>query len=262
MDEATLPPPAQLRLAALMDRAIDTLEALLDDPALSPDRRADVALRLLNLVLAGESDGSQAAPTTGPSPARCFIIPDFLSPDLHAEAVETALQVRDRFVPSAVTSAEPGHRRSRVVYEDSLPTLYEPMRQGIMEVLPAVCTALMLPAFVPSRIELHMTVHGDGDFFKLHDDVSAPEIARREISFAYYFMVRQPCGFTGGTLRLYETINAAQPRFDPMRFEDVTPADNMIVFFESRLLHEVLPLHVRSGAFEDSRFTMNGWLQR
>ncbi len=262
MDEASVPQPAQLRLAALMDRAIDTLEALLEDPALSADRRADVALRMLNLVLAGETDGASGAPANGPMPARCFIIPDFLSPDLHAAAVETALQLRDHFVPSSVTSNEPGYRRSRVVFEDSLPMLYEPIQQEIMAVLPAVCTALMLPAFVPSRVELHMTVHGDGDYFRVHNDVAAPEIERREISFVYYFMVRQPCGFSGGALRLYETVNAALPQHDHTRFEDVTPADNMIVFFESRLLHEVLPLHVRSGAFEDSRFTLNGWLQR
>ncbi len=36
----------------------------------------------------------------------------------------------------------------------------------------------------------------------------------------------------------------------------------MIVFFESRLMHEVLPLHVPSCEFEDVRFTLNGWLHR
>jgi Rps23 Pro-64 3,4-dihydroxylase Tpa1-like proline 4-hydroxylase len=262
MHEAMLPEPAQLRLAALMDRAIDTLEALLEDPALSADRRADVALRMLNLVLAGEADVPAGGPATPPMPARCFIIPDFLSPDLHAAAAETALQLREHFVPSSVTGNEPGYRRSRVVYEDSLPMLYEPIRQEIMAVLPAVCTALMLPAFVPSRVELHMTVHGDGDYFKVHNDVASPEIERREISFVWYFMVRQPCGFSGGTLRLYETVKGVLPQPEHTRFEDVTPADNMIVFFESRLMHEVLPLHVRSGAFEDCRFTLNGWLQR
>jgi len=105
-------------------------------------------------------------------------------------------------------------------------------------------------------------VHGDGDFFRAHSDAATPEIARREISFAYYFLVRQPRGFSGGTLRLYETIDTAPQRFEPTRFEDVAPEDNMIVFFESRLMHEVLPLHVPTGAFEDGRFTLNGWLHR
>ncbi len=262
MEQTTLTPPVQQRLAALMDRAIDTLEALLDDPALPAERRADLALRMLDLVLARETDRPAAAPASSTMPPRCFAIPEFLSPELHAAAVETAMQLQDRFVASSVTTAEPGYRRSRVLFEDSLPTLYPAMQQELLDVLPAVCTALLLPAFAPTRVELHMTVHGDGDFFKVHSDAAAPEIARRAVSFAYYFMVRQPCGFSGGALRLYETISTDPPRHEPTRFEDVTPADNMIVFFESRLLHEVLPLHVPSGAFEDGRFTLNGWLHR
>jgi SM-20-related protein len=34
------------------------------------------------------------------------------------------------------------------------------------------------------------------------------------------------------------------------------------VFFDSHLMHEVLPVSVPSGAFEDWRFTVNGWLHR
>lgn len=262
MEDTTVLGPAQQRLAALMDRAIDTLEALLDDPSLPADRRADLALRMLDLVLAGETDGPRPTAASGLMPARFFSIPDFLPADLHAAARETALRLRDRFVASAVTTARPGYRRSRVLFEDSLPELYQSMQQAIMAVLPAACTALVMPVFAPSWVELHMTVHGDGDFFRIHNDTAAPEIERRTISFVYYFMVRQPCGFSGGTLRLYETINSQPPRPEPTRFQDVTPTDNMIVFFDSRLLHEVLPLHVPSGTFEDARFTLNGWLQR
>ena len=264
MEATTLLAPARRRLAALMDRAIDTLEALLNDPALSADRRADVALRLLDMATAGAQGRAReaAVATPGLMPASCFAIPDFLSPTLHAAAVQTGLQVQERFVASSVTTGEPGYRRSRVVFEDALPGLYQPMQQEIMAVLPAVCTVLMMPVFEPTRIELHMTVHGDGDYFKLHNDTAAPEIARRAISFVWYFMLRRPCGFSGGTLRLYETLQTDPPRHDPARFQDVTPADNVMVFFDSRLMHEVLPLRVPSGAFEDGRFTLNGWLQR
>jgi SM-20-related protein len=52
------------------------------------------------------------------------------------------------------------------------------------------------------------------------------------------------------------------PQADPNQFQDIAPADNMIVFFDSRLMHEVQPLKVPSGAFEDGRFTLNGWLNR
>jgi len=36
----------------------------------------------------------------------------------------------------------------------------------------------------------------------------------------------------------------------------------MIVFFDSRLFHEVLPVRVAPGAYEDGRFTLNGWLHQ
>jgi|SRR5579871_1603268 len=260
MNDTSLLEPAQRRLAALMDRAIDTLEALLDDPALPAERRADLALRLLDIANAGEDKAPSSAPTL--LPPHYFAIPDFLSSDLHAAAVAKAEECRDRFVASSVTSNEPGYRKSRVVFEDALGSLCAPVQQEILGVLPAVCTALVRPMFVPRRVELHMTVHGDGDFFKVHTDSATQEIETREISFVYYFMLRQPYGFSGGDLRLYETLNFAPPRHEPSRFQDITPVDNMIVFFESRLMHEVLPLHVASGRFEDARFTLNGWLHR
>jgi SM-20-related protein len=259
MDDTTSP---TRRLAALMDRAVDTLEGLLDDPALSAERRADLALRLLDIALAGDTGAPPpAARARALVPAQHFAIADFLPPDLHASAMEVALGMRDRFVASSVTTAVPGYRKSRVLFEASLGPLYQAMRRELETVLPAVCTALVRPVFVPGRVELHMTAHGDGDYFKVHSDAAAPEVARREISFAYYFMIRQPCGFQGGVLRLYETIGVDPARHEPSRFKDVTPADNMIVFFESRLMHEVLPLRVPSGAFEDGRFTLNGWLR-
>ncbi len=76
----------------------------------------------------------------------------------------------------------------------------------------AMRTALARPALAPSHVVLHMTVHGDGDYFKVHSDAVTPEIARREIGFVYYFMARQPCGFSGGTLRLFETLSTEPSR--------------------------------------------------
>ena len=255
-------PAVQRRIEALMDRALDTLEGLLDDPTLPAERRAQLALRLLDIALVGEPGAAPAPAPAGVLPPRCFTIRDFLPPDLHAMAVQTAALLRDRFVASGVTSGEAGYRRSRVIFEDAMPALYQAMRQEIATALPAITTALLRPGFAPGHVELQMTVHGDGDFFRSHNDSAGSEIARREITFVYYFMLRQPCGFRGGALRLYETVAADPPRHDPERHAEVVPEDNMIVFFDSRLMHEVLPLHVPTGAFEDGRFTLNGWLHR
>ena len=39
----------------------------------------------------------------------------------------------------------------------------------------------------------------------------------------------------------------------------VLPTPNSVVFFPSGVLHEIEPIVCRSGAFGDSRFTVNGW---
>jgi SM-20-related protein len=45
-------------------------------------------------------------------------------------------------------------------------------------------------------------------------------------------------------------------------YRAVVPEQNQIVFFRSELLHEITPVVCPSQAFADSRFTVNGWLQR
>lgn len=52
-------------------------------------------------------------------------------------------------------------------------------------------------------------------------------------------MLQAPCGFSGGTLRLFQTQEGDQPQADPDQFHDITPAYDMIVFFDILLLREV-----------------------
>lgn len=66
-------------------------------------------------------------------------------------------------------------------------------------------------------------------------------------------------GLAGGGLRLHQSSPHGH---DAAQFRKIDPVDNSIVFFDSRLMHEVLPVSVSSGIFEDWRFTLNGWLHR
>lgn len=250
------------RLESLLDRALDTLEAILNDPSVSAEARADLALRLVALGAAGAPASAQAAAGETLLPMQFVSIPDFLPPELHAQAVETALRLRDRFEPSTITTDEPDFRRSDVVYDTAFPELREAVLREIEPVLPAVFTGLARTPFAPSHIEMQLSAHGEGDYFRMHSDAASPEIAAREITFVYYFMLRRPRGFSGGTLRLFQTWNGAPPCAERDQFHDIEPTDNSIVFFDSRLMHEVQPLQVPSRAFEDGRFTLNGWLRR
>lgn len=74
--------------------------------------------------------------------------------------------------------------------------------------------------------------------------------------------VGAPRGFSGGGLRLFQTYPNTTERYDPAQFRDIQPADNTIVFFASRLMHEVLPVQVPSGEFANWRFAVNGRLHR
>jgi Rps23 Pro-64 3,4-dihydroxylase Tpa1-like proline 4-hydroxylase len=45
-------------------------------------------------------------------------------------------------------------------------------------------------------------------------------------------------------------------------FQSIPPRQNQIVFFPCSVLHEITPVKCSSGAFADSRFTLNGWLHK
>jgi hypothetical protein len=45
-------------------------------------------------------------------------------------------------------------------------------------------------------------------------------------------------------------------------FADIEPEYDTLVFFPSWSPHEVLPVHVPSGRFMDSRFDINCWIHR
>jgi len=77
------------------------------------------------------------------------------------------------------------------------------------------------------------------------------------LTFVYYFN-RRPKAFEGGDLALYDG-DAAAGLFSNRHFTKVGPVDNRLLVFPSNAQHEVLTVRCPSGAYEDSRFTLNGW---
>ena len=118
---------------------------------------------------------------------------------------------------------------------------------------------LHIDAFEPARAELSLVAHGDGAFLTRHVDFlrrgTAPTM--RMLSGVYYFH-RRPRSFEGGALRLHEI----GPRSRDARFVDVEPDHNSMAFFGAFVSHEVMPVRVPSGRFEDSRFAINFWIHR
>ncbi|MFT3768892.1 MAG: 2OG-Fe(II) oxygenase [Minicystis sp.] len=184
---------------------------------------------------------------------------DFLPHDEHERLLAEALALEAQFVESSTEGAD-DYRQSLVIYdaEKLAPTFLAHVRA----LIPEVCRRLAVPPLPPNaRMELQLTAHNDGHFYKVHTDNDSLDAAAREVSFIYYFHRRPRC-FSGGDLVVYEREGHYGLKLGPGRPERIDPTDNSIVFFRSARLHEVLPIHCASRAFADSRFTLNGWVWR
>jgi SM-20-related protein len=147
-------------------------------------------------------------------------------------------------------------RRSRVLTD--LGNLGEMFQERVRLVLPLIGQRLGINTRNTNQIDVQMTASNDQDFFIAHID-NGPAFPTRAISYVYFFN-REPAGFTGGELLLFDSDATTGNEGTPSHFTTIMPAQNQIVFFPSSLRHEVRPLSVPSKAFQDSRFTVNGWI--
>jgi len=127
--------------------------------------------------------------------------------------------------------------------------------------LPHILARLRQPPFPISLFEVQLTASNDGQFFKKHKDDDSESVGSRAITFIYYFF-REPKPFSGGALRLYDTQLDRNSAVTAGQYQTIHPVQNQIVFFPSDCLHEVLPVKCPSRKFDDSRFTVNGWVHR
>lgn len=213
------------------------------------------------LATAGESSGSIGVLDTPASVrAQRVVLDEFLAPQELEELVAYTLQHEADFQTSAVISpaGDPGaidnhHRRSRVLMDLGK---HERVILGrIQPVLPRVLDQLGMEPFAVTHAEAQITASNDGDFFGPHRDDAQEMIASRQLTFVYFFH-REPRQFEGGELRLHDS----QGNSPSGSYHAIAPQQNQIVFFPCSILHEIAPVECPSGAFADSRFTLNGWL--
>lgn len=199
-------------------------------------------------------------------PAECVIFEEFLVPAELDQLTRYALEHEVDFCVSEVLSpgAKGGmidheHRRSRVLSEPG--EEIDALRERVKACLPRVLPRLGLAAFPVANEEAQITASNHGDFFHWHCDNAQEEIASREITFVYFFH-REPKRFHGGELRIYDSLPYNGTYVPTTNYRGVVPRQNQIVFFRSSLAHEITPVECPSGAFGDSRFTVNGWFHR
>jgi Rps23 Pro-64 3,4-dihydroxylase Tpa1-like proline 4-hydroxylase len=224
---------------------------------LQPD---DVKAHFLHAVLSGKEPPAAAVPPAGGWPVPFVRIEGFLATAEHDFLLKTAQEQQDRVEMSWIGDGEgqynPEKRSSWVLGKKKLDPLIPWFQPRVKEALSEVLPRLQVAPFPVGEVELQMTVHRSGGFYKIHQDSGKEEGHGRRVSYVYYFY-RVPKRFTGGDLLLYDTD--IEDGTYAAEFSRIETLDNSIVFFPSAYCHQVTTVHCETDDFGDSRFTLNGW---
>ena len=191
--------------------------------------------------------------------ANYLVLDNFLTREELDSLWRYTLSKEEELQPSKVYKAAVGkgevdttRRRSKVL---TAPGDFQGLFEArVRAVLPQVVTHLGIRSFSVDHIDAQITATGNGEFFKAHTDNGHTPQKKRRISYVFYYY-REPKPFTGGELRIYEPDSQK-------KYKKITPLQNTVVFFDSGALHEVMPVRSSSDIFQDSRFTLNGWIYK
>lgn len=120
--------------------------------------------------------------------------------------------------------------------------------------LPFVCDRLGFAPLDRHWFEFQLAAIPDGGFFRRHDDNSHAETRTRRLTCVFYFYC-SPTPPGGGELRF-------SPRGRWRGPQSFRPLANRMIFFDSSIPHEVLPVRAASDRFDAARFTVNGWVHQ
>jgi SM-20-related protein len=211
----------------------------------------------------------QPATTRSAANARCphLAFRDVLGAATVADLLDYVTSREKDFAPSSVRNRHSGEKKVDrglldALYLDDLGAFRGTIDAVMRSIAGVAVDALHLvePSVEPR--ELEMAVYRDGGHFGSHIDTGERLHRVRVLSCVYYFAAT-PRRFSGGELRLHglPVLSARQRNASPP-YVDIAPETDTLVIFPSWLRHEVLPVRVPSGAWVDSRFTINCWLHR
>jgi Rps23 Pro-64 3,4-dihydroxylase Tpa1-like proline 4-hydroxylase len=185
------------------------------------------------------------------------VLEQFLPEAVWQSLLQRVLAAEARFQPAATHDRRADYRQSLVL--DPPPALVQPVVERVRRVMPQILPALRVPPIMVGTVEAQITASVDGSFFGVHTDADYDKVPKRYLTYVYYFN-RQPKGFSGGELRVYDDMLRNNKLARAETFSVVEPRHNRIVFFWARTMHEVVRVQVPSRAFADARFTVNGWI--
>jgi SM-20-related protein len=177
---------------------------------------------------------------------------DFLPSQQNNQLLQQTILMEKDFVTAGVINYSddyPDWRRAKVSFNsDNLKLSILAFKEKVFHCYSEVCRALKMDKLSIFDIDIQITCHNDVDYFKPHRDNGTTETNNRVLTFVYYFN-KYPKEFSGGELILHSLEQC-----------HISPDNNMIVFFKPSILHEVKKIHCQSPKFENSRFTLNGWI--
>jgi SM-20-related protein len=149
------------------------------------------------------------------------------------------------------------------LYLNDLGTFAAPIKAFVIAIAAPALEALHLIEPDVEPREFIITAYGDGGHIADHIDTYKWLDRVRVLSCVYYF-ASTPRRFSGGELRLYGFPQRAAAGGEPPApsFVDIEPRTDTLIVFPSWLRHRVLPVHVPTGTWADSRFTVNCWIHR
>ncbi len=193
--------------------------------------------------------------------AHYTVIDDFLTVDEHRDMLALALSEKDSFEPGTVQGEPSPHRRNSVIMNFADSAHGTLLTSRLLVWFPLIAKALKEPLFPLKTVESQLTAANDGDYYKPHLDTDGKTPDFRVIACVYYFF-REPKGFTGGDLRLYDSIETGGEICQADSFQDIRPASNRLVAFTCETFHELLATRCPSKDIEDSRFAVTAWFHR
>lgn len=195
---------------------------------------------------------------------RVSLFEEFLAPEELSELTNYVLARQEYFRTSQVISqtgnegkTDYNHRRSRVLFE--LGIFHDLVSDRLMSYFPQILESIGHHTFKISSIEAQITATNDAEFFRMHNDNTHACLLSREITYVFFFH-REPAGFSGGELRIYNTRVENKRCIAQDTYQSIVPQQNMAVFFPSYMMHEVTTVRCPTQVFADSRFTLNGWI--
>jgi predicted 2-oxoglutarate/Fe(II)-dependent dioxygenase YbiX len=194
---------------------------------------------------------------------RYVVVEDVLPAEECAELLDWVLANEERLVPSRVGTGytNPNIRNSLSVTRTAERPWRKPMLAHMLGRAPGLMEQLGLPPIPIDMMEADMVAYRDGGFIRPHIDTAAGkarEESDRMLTMVYYFH-REPKGFSGGELRIHPPT---RPPADAPQYAELTPKSNSLIAFAAWAPHEVRPVSVPSGRFEDCRFAINFWARR